>query len=533
LWTPTSEHSKKKTTEPKSVATTRRTTVMQNRFRSATAGQLCSTIDYPSNLLLSPVDVTSSERGTGDSIRVERDQGVRIELMERDGLRFWRTVTGDKESRARTFSQLGRILDPQNENEKTRRARQSIGSHIGSERGVMNYARVVKSWIVSKYNGSAGKSLITDLAAEFDRQQVPDEQLCRYLAASERRRVRGQNVKGRRSSSDDGGEWQQRERSFGQFDRALLVIHGTFSKCDPLFADFQQMLPPDQQHPEDEPESLLNWMLRRYRAVLGFDHWTLSKSPGENAQLLLSQLPTTWRSDQGRNAAMEIDILCHSRGGLVARALTEKLKHQIRIRRVVLVGVPNAGTGLADPNNWGMMADILVNQVSIDPTGLLGRLSSFLFYLLAQGIEQQVPGLQAMRPLSGSSRTDVNPFLSELQKPDARSGTEYFVVASNYVPDRDTLSLKTILQEVGDEAIDRFFAVPNDLVVETASMWALDKKSSWTEKIQALPPENIMLFNTMRGGPEGLTPELQSGVHHTNYFLNRTVRDFIRNVLER
>jgi hypothetical protein len=63
-------------------------------------------------------------------------------------------------------------------------------------------------------------------------------------------------------------------------------------------------------------------------------------------------------------------------------------------------------------------------------------------------------------------------------------------------------------------------------------MWALDKKSSWTDKIKALPPENILLFNTLRTGPEGLTPELQSGVHHTNYFLNRSVRDFIRKVLE-
>ena len=109
----------------------------------------------------------------------------------------------------------------------------------------------------------------------------------------------------------------------------------------------------------------------------------------------------------------------------------------------------------------------------------------------------------------------------------------YFVVASNYVSDRSTLSLQTILRELGDAAIDRFFDVPNDLVVETASMWALDKKSSWNEKIQSLPPENILLFNTLRDGPENLLPKLESGVHHTNYFLNRTVRDFIRTVLER
>lgn len=531
LWTPTSAKNKRKATENKSAASSKGNGIVQNRFRSVTAGQLCATIDLPSNLMLSSSDSTSVERGLFGS-RSEPNKGIRIELVERDGLRFWRTAPSDSEARTRTFSPLGKILDPQNENEKSRKTRQSISSHIGSERGLMDYVRVVKSWVVSKYNNSAGKSLVTDLAAEFDRQQVPDEQLSRFTSAEEFRRVRPNAAKGKAPRSDDRGDWLDREKCLGQFDRALLVIHGTFSKCSPLIADFQQLMPPDRRHPEEESESLFNWMLRRYRAVLGFDHWTLSKSPAENAQLLLTQLPLSWKTT-GRDAPLEIDILCHSRGGLVARALTEKLKPKIKIRRVVMVGVPNAGTGLADPANWGVMADILVNQVSQDPTGLLGRLSSFLFYMLAQGVEQQVPGLQAMRPISGTNRADVNPFLSKLQMPNPKSGTEYFVVASNYVPDRNTLSLQTILNEIGDEAIDRFFAAPNDLVVETASMWALDRKSSWTEKIQSISPENILLFNTLRGGPENLPPELQSGVHHTNYFLNRTVRDFIRKVLER
>lgn len=524
LWTPTSVRSKKKASESKSANATRGSAAVQSRFRSVTAGQLCSTIDLPSNLLLSSSDASNAERGVSGTKTVQPDMGMRIELVERDGLRFWRTVTGDSEVRTRTFSPLGKVLDPQNENDvETQRKRRSISSHIGSERGVMEYAQVVKSWLVSKYNGSAGNSLISDLAAEFDRQQVPDEQLCRYLSADECKRVRSQNPKVRKSRAEarreDGGDWQKREKSSGQFDRALLVLHGTFTKSGPLFADFQQLLPPDRQHLEEESESLLNWMLRRYRAVLAFDHWTLSKSPLENAQLLLTQLPQVWKK-AGRDAPLEIDVLCHSRGGLVARALTEKLKHQINIRRVVMVGVPNAGTGLADPSKWGMMADILVNQVSQDPTGLLGRLSCFLFYMLAQGVEQRVPGLQAMRPITTASPLTLDPF------------TEYFVVASNYVPDRNTLSLQTILQELGNAAVDEYFQVPNDLVVETASMWSLDKKSSWTEKIQALPRESILLFNTMRGGPENIIPVLQSGVHHTNYFLNRTVRDFIRKVLE-
>ena len=70
-------------------------------------------------------------------------------------------------------------------------------------------------------------------------------------------------------------------------------------------------------------------MLRRYRAVLGFEHWTLSKSPEENTKLLLEQLPKTWAMNGDPDAPLELDIICHSRGGLAVRALIELLQPEI------------------------------------------------------------------------------------------------------------------------------------------------------------------------------------------------------------
>ena len=140
------------------------------------------------------------------------------------------------------------------------------------------------------------------------------------------------------------------------------------------------------------------------------------------------------------------------------------------------MGVPNAGTHLANPKNWGAMADMLVNLVSHDPSGLYGRLSGFLFYMLAQQIGENIPGLQAMNPLTAA---DDNSFLERLQQVGPKGAAEYFVVASNYAPDRDTLNVVSHLKKAGDQLLDKFFAEPNDLVVHTASMWAFDQPADW------------------------------------------------------
>lgn len=269
-------------------------------------------------------------------------------------------------------------------------------------------------------------------------------------------------------------------------------------------------------------------MLRRYRAVLGFDHWTLSKSPEENTKLLLEQLPKTWAMNGDPDAPLELDIICHSRGGLAVRALIELLQPEIKIGHVVFVGVPNAGTHLANPANWGAMADVLVNLVSQDSTGLYGRLSSFLFYMLAQQVGENIPGLQAMNPQTAD---EGDSFLARLQQRGSPSDAKYFVVASNHAPDRDTLNVVSLLKEAGDQLLDKFFTEPNDLVVHTASMWAFDQLADWPDDVPDEVRDRMLRLNTQRGGPGNVRPDVETGVHHVNYFTNCRVREFIRQVL--
>jgi pimeloyl-ACP methyl ester carboxylesterase len=228
---------------------------------------------------------------------------------------------------------------------------------------------------------------------------------------------------------------------------------------------------------------------------------------------------------------LELDIVCHSRGGLVARAFVELLRHQHRVRRVVFVGVPQAGTRLANPALWGTMADVLVNLVAEDPTGLLGRLSGLLFYLAAQDVTQQVPGLQAMNPLTWDDPSGRS-LLARLRDSIADS-SKYFVVASNYTPERDSLSIFSLLQELGNGILDRFFDCPNDLVVDTPSMWSIGGNLGYSQQVPEAFEGRVLLLNAQGDGPKNVEPRTQAGVHHVNYFQQPAVRDFIRQSLDR
>src|SRR5215475_14059249 len=82
----------------------------------------------------------------------------------------------------------------------------------------------------------------------------------------------------------------------------LLLVHGTFSTCG---SAFDGML---------RDAAFLARMRDRYGSrVLLFDHPSLHVDPAANARWLLEQLPP--------EAELVLDVVAHSRGGLVARAL--------------------------------------------------------------------------------------------------------------------------------------------------------------------------------------------------------------------
>jgi hypothetical protein len=221
--------------------------------------------------------------------------------------------------------------------------------------------------------------------------------------------------------------------------RALLFVHGTFSTAHGGFGDV--------------PPALMQELHARYGGrVAAFDHHTLSHDPRRNVEQLLQRLP----------AGAELDVVCHSRGGLVSRVLAERPSRfglaadAVRVRRVVFVGVPNAGTQLADPEHMVHFLDRMTTALNLFPgAGVTDVLEGILtaVKVIGHGALKALDGLAAMNP-NGE-------FLKTLNAGAPEPGVEYYAVAADYQPDDE--GLKALLL---DGLADRAFAdAANDLVV--------------------------------------------------------------------
>jgi hypothetical protein len=385
-----------------------------------------------------------------------------LQLVEHDGIRYWQTV--DDEETARPLG-IGARLDQT--------------APAPGERGLLDVITVVGSWAVETLAGRK-PSLVAALARQYDRDAVAEQGLVRI--------------------GPDGAcaplephpwRWLTAAPQPDQTDRVLLFIHGTFSQTATPVADWSR--------------SFLAWAGRRYRAVLGFDHWTLSLTPEENAALLWDLL------DPALRAGHRLDIITHSRGGLVARAFVELLGHGEAVRRVIFVGTPNAGTNLANPRRWGAAADVLVN---LAPLGApFAKLSGLLARLLIAKAESRIPGLQAQNP----DAAGAGDFLGRVQgvgRPP--HGVTYSAVAANFEPEAGEFDPRRLLAQVGDAGLDAFYGHPNDLVVDTGSVWAVDAHPDYTLGTANPRVPQVLLFNPEGKGVGQVVR--RRGVHHNNLF---------------
>lgn len=84
--------------------------------------------------------------------------------------------------------------------------------------------------------------------------------------------------------------------------RVLLLVHGTFSNTESAFAGLFNSA---------------EWVgqLERYQAAVAYQHYTVGRSPAENAHMLARAL------DRALEPGAEIDLVSHSRGGLVGESI--------------------------------------------------------------------------------------------------------------------------------------------------------------------------------------------------------------------
>lgn len=255
--------------------------------------------------------------------------------------------------------------------------------------------------------------------------------------------------------------------------KILLMVHGTFSSTAGGFA---------QLTGSDDGQTFLAGVLSHYDAVLGFDHKTLTASPRENAAALLTALQTI-----GIPQNSSIDAVCHSRGGLVYRVFAEDLlaaaRPDIKLGKAIFVGCTNAGTHLAEPENWAAMVDLYTNAImagvrvvaQVAGGAALSPLVSFGIKTLGRFVqmfsevaiaENRVPGLAAMRPTS-----DLVGVLNGSSGPLERLAA-YYAITSNFVAQVEPSKgvTKEFAEFIVDRVTNRLFRLDNDLVVDTTSM---------------------------------------------------------------
>jgi CHAT domain-containing protein len=234
-------------------------------------------------------------------------------------------------------------------------------------------------------------------------------------------------------------------------ERSLLFIHGTFSNAAAAFVSLAQ-------------SDFFAQVAPIYGdRIFAFDHFSLSRTPEENARMLLEGLP---------NKPFTFDVITHSRGGLVLRNLVERsktfgpLSDRFRIGRVVLVASPNEGTPLATPRRFEDTIGWIANLLELFPDHPFTTGPAFVangIVWLARHITGDLPGLAAMN--------GDGDMIQELQQPPGPPPDRYSALVANCNP---TGKLARLL----DIGLDQFFGSANDLVVPSEGGWRIDRSGS-------------------------------------------------------
>ena len=272
--------------------------------------------------------------------------------------------------------------------------------------------------------------------------------------------------------------------------RALLFLHGTFSTANGAFHDM--------------PPELVKDLHARYGGrVFAFDHFSLSHDPKKNIERFLQML-----GELSPDGDIEVDVVSHSRGGLVARTLADGKDafgiptERVKVRRAVFVGVPNRGTALAQPDHVVHMIDRLTTGLNlVPPGGIADVLEGILIgvKIIGHGALKALDGLASMNP--------DGDFLKKLNAPRAPNA-EYYAVAANYQPADE--ALKSLVGRAKGTAAnflaDRVFeTAENDLVVPESGVYERNGCEGFpigTERCLRLPATAGVMHTGMFGNPE-------------------------------
>lgn len=253
----------------------------------------------------------------------------------------------------------------------------------------------------------------------------------------------------------------------------LLLVHGIFSSVDAMLAGL--------------PRSAMQRWIERYDGrVLAFNHPTVSASPEENARALLAAI-----AGQMPGVPLVLDVLCHSRGGIVARTLAERAREVFpdsacHVRSVYFVATPNAGSPFGDAEHLCDLIDLYSNCLGSfpdEPATYSAEVLLGLVTLVAHAVVDELPGIAALGMRGGYVVDQLNRNASTPTLADQRSPAIYGAAAADFEPQpgRDN---GWLMARFADSLVDRVFtldgqALANDLVVPRDGVFAANGHPSF------------------------------------------------------
>ncbi len=266
--------------------------------------------------------------------------------------------------------------------------------------------------------------------------------------------------------------------------RVLFLTHGIFSSIGGAFSDLLKT-------------DALKTLRQTYDdRIIGWDHFTVSKAPLENADEMLTKMAP----------AMNVDFICHSRGALVMRAALEHpslvTKSSLRfldrsVGSAMFVAGANQGSQLASFSHLNTLLNVYSAIGSVLPGIALDVIVGVL-RVLAHGITT-LPSVEAL------SSDPSNDFVTALNgAPRMLLKGKLAVAHANFDPQ------ESVLGAIANLNIDTIFGTANDLVVPFTGAATFDPN----------------VFADQEKAFGSLTMS-QPTVLHTNFFRQQPVQDFI------
>lgn len=277
--------------------------------------------------------------------------------------------------------------------------------------------------------------------------------------------------------------------------RSLLLLHGTFSTGPDAFDGLAK-------------SQLLDDFLKGYGGrVFAFNHPSLHKTPAENIDYLLKNLPNDIKS-------LDVDIVTHSRGGLVGRALCARQgkldgERNLKVNRAILVAGPHSGTPLANPEHMVKLIDTYTNLLTKLPDNVVTIVLEAIVSvvkILGGAATGHLPGLVSMLPQGD--------FLEQLDQKNLGE-TELYAMGARYSP-KDPRLLVRLGQQAMMLAMSKIFGEDSDLVVPTSGVWST--------------AANTGPFPIAKNHRE--VYEFDANIHHLNFFQHEAVNQQLLNWLQ-